>query len=128
MPLRQRAPNERRGESLRQLDVVHEAGSAGEKRRILNPPHTFPTKMATPEKRLVHRLTPHVLAHRSSMNGQLRIEVPRRQTGCVTARCPSADKTFCQIAAGNIEMAEHATQFTCCVKPTNGLIVRVKTR
>jgi hypothetical protein len=41
--VRQWTANEGRGESFRQLDVVHEPGSAGEKSRILDPPRTFPT-------------------------------------------------------------------------------------
>src|ERR1700722_19870257 len=82
--------------------------------------------MTTPEKRLVHRFTPGLRAHRLSMNRRFGIDVPWRQTGCVAARGPTADKTFRQIATGNIEMAEYPTQFTRSIQPTDRFIVRVE--
>src|SRR5262249_6930256 len=63
---------------------------------------------------------------RSGMNAGGRLCVPRRQARRIAAGRPAADEAFGQVAAGDVEVAEHAAQLASREQPGDRLAERIE--
>src|SRR6267154_2529427 len=66
-----------------------------------------------------HQRAPREDTRGLSTSYRLVFALPGRQARGVATRGPAPDEAFCQVAAGNVEMAENAAQLACREQPGN---------